>query len=105
MAFTVSIRAQYQGGKIQMIEWDVTTVTAGDFTVEFNIEKEYYDEWKRHANRELSPAYALKVQLKEEIEKHLDDWIKQTEDGKQALENLYGKSNGPGKKVSSMVSK
>ena len=42
-AFTVSIRGQYQGGKIQMIEWDVTTVTAGDFTVEFNIEKEYYD--------------------------------------------------------------
>ena len=64
LMFTISIRAQYQGGKIQMIEWDVTTVTAGDFTVEFNIEEYYYDEWKNNYSGDLAPALALKVHLK-----------------------------------------
>ena len=90
LMFTISIRAQYQGGKIQMIEWDVTTVTAGDFTVEFNIEQNYYDEWKKSYSDNSAPALALKVQLKEEIEKNLDDWVRNTEAGKTALEELYG---------------
>lgn len=88
-----------------MIEWDVTTVTAGDFTVEFNIEQEYYDEWKKTYNEQNAPAYALKVQLKEEIEKNLDDWIKKTDAGQKALNELYGKNSKSSKKVSSMVSK
>lgn len=38
LLFTVSIRSMYQGGKIQRIEWDMATVTAGDYSVEFPIE-------------------------------------------------------------------
>ena len=84
-----------------MIEWDVTTVTAGDFTVEFNIEQYYYDEWKKSYSENSAPALALKVQLKEEIEKNLDDWVRNSEAGKKALEDLYGKSDKKGKKKTS----
>lgn len=37
MFFTITIRYLYQGGKITQIEWDMSTVTAGDYTVEFDI--------------------------------------------------------------------
>ena len=37
LLFLVSIRKMYQGGKIQQLEWDVTTVTAGDYSVCFEI--------------------------------------------------------------------
>lgn len=36
--FTISLRHLYQGGKIQQLEWDMATITAGDYTVEFKID-------------------------------------------------------------------
>ena len=88
----------YQGGKIQQIEWDVTTVTAGDFSVEFTIKKEDYLQWKDTVyeaaggpmeTKQQAPAFALKLQMKEEIEKNIDDWVK---GNAWAVEELYGKS-------------
>lgn len=70
LLFTVSIRAAYQGGKIQQIEWDVTTVTAGDFSVEFAINEKDYLHWKENVyeaaggpmeTKQQAPAYALKL--------------------------------------------
>jgi hypothetical protein len=70
LLFTVSIRAMYQGGKITQIEWDVTTVTAGDFAVEFTIFKDKYLEWKDNVyeaaggpmeTKRQAPAHALKI--------------------------------------------
>jgi hypothetical protein len=29
-----------------MIEWDCSTVTAGDYTVEFPIQQEHYLKWR-----------------------------------------------------------
>lgn len=109
LLFTVSIRAMYQGGKITQIEWDVTTVTAGDFAVEFTIFKDKYLEWKDNVyeaaggpmeTKKQAPAFALKIQMKEEIEKHLDDWVSHNP---WAAEELYGKSKKGGS--ASMVAK
>ena len=70
LLFTVSIRAAYQGGKIQQIEWDVTTVTAGDFSVEFAVNEKDYLQWKENVYevaggpmeaKQQAPAYALKL--------------------------------------------
>jgi len=44
--FTVSIRYMYQSGKIKQLEWDMSTITAGDYTVEINITRNSYDNWK-----------------------------------------------------------
>ena len=35
----------YYGGKVKQLEWDLATVTAGDYTVEFDISKESYNDW------------------------------------------------------------
>lgn len=80
LLFTVSIRAMYQGSKITQIEWDVTTVTAGDFSVEFIIAGDKYEAWKQDVYRapngffeqNVAPAAALKQHLKEQIETSLD---------------------------------
>lgn len=68
MLYTVAIRYMFQGGKIVQLEWDVATVTAGDFSVEFAIKKENYLHWKENVyraaggpfERNEAPAFALK---------------------------------------------
>ena len=77
--FTITIRYLYQGGKMQKIDWDMATVTAGDYTVEFDLEKEDYDKWKKDFYEEIfannpdkSPALALKEHIIEEICKNMD---------------------------------
>jgi len=111
--FTVSIRSMYQGGKIQQIEWDMSTVTAGDYSVELPIKKETYEAWKQSVYRapggdfenQIAPAASLKRQLQKEIEETLDRWVR---DNKWARDELYGKSkNGKneyeGTKVADIV--
>lgn len=30
------------------IDWDVKTITAGDYTIEFDIDEDAFDYWKEH---------------------------------------------------------
>ena len=46
LLYTISIRYLFQGSKIQVIEWDMTMVTARDFSTEFPIKQASYDKWK-----------------------------------------------------------
>lgn len=45
MLFCVVLRRLKEGGKLALLEWDIATVTAGDYTVRFDIEREAYDHW------------------------------------------------------------
>ena len=104
LLFTVSIRSMFQGGKIQQLEWDVSTVTAGDYSAEFPIKAENYAKWKQEVykapggpfERGISPALALKEQLSKEIEEKLDKWVN---DNPWAVEELFGKSKKKGEKL------
>lgn len=40
MIFTITIRYLFQGGKMTKIDWDMATITAGDYTVEIDLERE-----------------------------------------------------------------
>ena len=81
--FTIGIRMTYQGQKMKQIDWDMSTITAGDYSVEFEIPRTGYDNWfNEHYIRtggpkenDISPAHALKEYMCIEIEKILDDWI------------------------------
>lgn len=83
--FTILIRKLFQGGKMQKIDWDMATITAGDYTVEFMISRENYDSWNElYYNKPngpfeqgKSPGFALKEYLKSEIEENLFRWIRQ----------------------------
>jgi len=68
---------------MKQIDWDMSTITAGDYSVEFQIPREAYDDWKNeyylHQNgykeRGYSPALALKEHMSEEIGRIMDKWI------------------------------
>jgi hypothetical protein len=50
LLFTVGIRYLYQGGKIKQLDWDMSTITAGDYTVELEIDKTGYQNWLNDYN-------------------------------------------------------
>lgn len=66
--FTIAIRYMYQGGKMKQIDWDMSTITAGDYSVEFTIPRDAYDQWKSQfylapggpKESNISPALAFK---------------------------------------------
>lgn len=66
--FTIMLRHLFQGGKIQQLEWDMSTITAGDYTVEFPIGSDNYRRWYDQEYRkpggdfeqQISPALSLK---------------------------------------------
>lgn len=36
-------------------DWDLATITAGDYTVEFDIKRETYKYWQKHYHDKKSP--------------------------------------------------
>ena len=79
LLFLVQIRRLYQGGKIQQLEWDMATITAGDYTVEWMIKPETYNAWyeKKYLGEDggkskgLSIGYSMKEDLKHYLENML----------------------------------
>jgi hypothetical protein len=80
LMFLVQIRRLYQGGKITQLDWDMATITAGDYTVEFEIKEESYTAWyDSHYKtpggdfeKGISAAYSMKVHLKKVVEEFLN---------------------------------
>ena len=78
--FLVQIRRLYQGGKITQLDWDMATITAGDYTVEFEIKEESYIDWYDlhykapggDFEKGISAAYSMKVHLKKVVEEFLN---------------------------------
>ncbi len=78
--FTISLRHLYQGGKIQQLEWDMATITAGDYTVELKIDEDgYRTQWYNNEYRkpggdyenQIAPALSLKQFMSTKIEEEL----------------------------------
>ena len=75
--FTISLRHLFQGGKVQQLEWDMATITAGDYTVELKINSDDYRHWYNHEykkpggdfEKDISPAMALKSHILENVER------------------------------------
>lgn len=73
--FTIAIRQLYQGGKIQRLEWDMATITAGDYTVELQIDEDGYRSWYNNDYRkpggdfenDVAPALSLKKHITQVI--------------------------------------
>jgi len=68
---------------MKQIDWDMSTITAGDYSVEFTITRDAYNKWLGYhyecqdgpKERDISPALALKEYMSREIERNLDIWI------------------------------
>lgn len=79
--FTASIRWLFQGQKIKQLEWDMATVTAGDYSVELDISKDMYQHWYHtefsKAGGDLSLRVAPALSLKKYIQKEVEEAITQ----------------------------
>lgn len=91
----------------------MTTVTAGDYSVAFEIDEKKYREWKQcdyngvngGNSRQEAPAFALKNYMKETIETQLTAWVN-SDAAAQAREEIYGKNSNKvygGTKVADIV--
>ena len=64
------------------LDWDIQTITPGDYTMQMEITDEAY-EWflanvfKRDGNRGVSIGMSLKTYIKNELEKLLTDKLKE----------------------------
>ena len=84
LLFFFSIRFKVEEGDVKEQEWDLATITAGDYTVELTITPEMYQLWKSEnydnqpAMRDgrIAPAAALKRYLIDEIEREIDEVYK-----------------------------
>jgi hypothetical protein len=68
LLFMIWLRSSFQGAKIRALEFDISTLTAGDYTVEMKVKSDDYKYWlnvnpdgyKAEKNPSMSPAYAFK---------------------------------------------
>lgn len=77
LLFTFLCKWIVQKQKIQQLEWDMATITAGDYTVTFDIKPVNYKQWLEHEYQDqlanlpqsehVGPALALKKHIKENI--------------------------------------
>ena len=49
LLFVTALQMMFKGGKVKQLEWDISTVTAGDYTVEFEISEEGYRDWHQNS--------------------------------------------------------
>ena len=76
LLFFLVLQCLYKGGKITQLEWDLSTVTAGDYSVEFEIPAKAYQLWYNRVYKQsggefeqgYSPALSLKRTMVEQIE-------------------------------------
>jgi hypothetical protein len=58
--FFLQLRNLYQGSKVMQLEWDMATITAGDYTVEMKIDQKAYEDWDKQRNVTIPEAQAFK---------------------------------------------
>lgn len=66
--FTILVRWLHLKGKLNQIEWDMNTITAGDYTVEVKIKKSSFKKWFKEDylkpggdhSKEIPPSLSLK---------------------------------------------
>ena len=73
--FTVFLRWLYFRGTINQAEWDVTTITVSDYSVELPIKKKAYKKWFNEIYKNsqdkadgVAPIMSLKKYLIERLE-------------------------------------
>lgn len=61
--FFLQLRNLYQGSKVMRLEWDMATITAGDYTVEMKIDQKAYEDWDKQRNETIPEAQEFKKYL------------------------------------------
>ena len=82
-SFAILVRWLFVKGKLNQIEWDMATTSAGDFSVELHVHKKdylrwYNDEYRQSEdfNQDVPPSMALKKHIIEVFETELTNDLK-----------------------------
>lgn len=97
LVFLLNLRRIYHKGEKDFTEYNLETVTAGDFTIEWDIEKKTYELWdvfRETREKEAHPEYsdisegtAFKARIKQDIEKLMGRFSKYIERNKVDYED------------------
>ena len=109
LLFVLVLQKLYKGGKIQQLEWDISTVTAGDYSVEIDIDKHAYEKWYNRTYKasggeydmEYSPALSLKRTMIDQIENALKQDIQRRKSRGES--NLDGRKTTEPKEMNENV--
>lgn len=63
----------------KFVDYDVRTITAADYSIEFNLRDSQYNHWKKHYIQEENPMSEL-AQFKVYIQDILEDRVNQMSD-------------------------
>lgn len=71
--------------KLKQLDWDIQTITPGDYTMQMEISDKAYDWflqeiYPRDKNRGISTGESLKSYMKSELERILTDKLKEIKD-------------------------
>jgi hypothetical protein len=82
VALYVSVFTDYvrQVAKNNFVEWDVKTVTAGDYSIEFDITDEFYDSYVRMIGINQDKNIAMASHFREWIQNEMEAKLKQIPD-------------------------
>lgn len=56
------------------VDWDVKTITAGDYSIEFDIDRSAYEHWRKNycdENSLLNESSQFKLYIQNELEKRI----------------------------------
>jgi len=65
--------------KNKAIDFDVKTITAGDYTVEFDISHDTYDKWKKHYHKAANPMNEM-AQFKLYVQSKIEERVSAMDD-------------------------
>lgn len=90
MLFLVQIRRLYQGGNLQQLEWDMATVTAGDYTVEWKIKADKYEKWDSQVYDQSGTGHPEGLFFKDALKKELEGILNQKLREMRATHSQHG---------------
>jgi hypothetical protein len=86
--FLLFVSWVHKQGKVNQIEWDFATITAGDYTVDMQINEENYKNWYHNeylkpggdSSKLIPPSLSLKNHLIRVIEEYITNDLNATTD-------------------------
>ena len=106
-AYIMIVHSQRALTKLELVKYDMSTVTASDFTVELDISREAYQDFLQNhyrpkvKNNERSPAMYLKEYLKVKIDHLLSMNLRRKGEGRERLEMVQKRKKKEEKENSS----
>ena len=80
LLFLITLKRLNTGGEIDFASWDIATVTAGDYAIEWKIAEGAYNKWDEARPQDKPEGFLFKEAVRKEFESFLNDKLKEKHD-------------------------